>query len=185
MLPVHPCFLLPPLCSMLLVQEDSGRQVEMEYSDPQAKEAVLSGMRVEATGRYRPRGEGDNRRIFTAFNLLTSGGPRPQATMRVPSESVRGVCCPCSWWAAGVSEAAPFDCALAPFPPCQFAFGCVTACACHQAGPQHAHTATTLASPNPAPLWLSAACLQSRHVQAWSAPLQSAQMPCPPSLSMH
>lgn len=151
----------------------------MECSDPRAKEAVVSGMRVEATGRYRPRGQGDNRRVFTAFNLLTSGGPRPQATMRVPSESVRGVCLHCSWWVPELSCAIAAMSAILALPK-----GTASLPAPATRRPP-AHTRLPLLRPPTLhPLPLSAAYLQSRHVQAWSAPLQSAQMPCPPSLSM-
>ena len=61
-----------------MVLTDSGTWVEVETSDPRDKEAVRSGMRIEATGRYQQRGGGrDNAsQVFRAATMRASGGPQ-------------------------------------------------------------------------------------------------------------
>jgi hypothetical protein len=61
-----------------MVLTDSGTWVEVETSDPRDKEAVRSGMSVEATGRYQQRGGGREGAslVFRAASMRASGGPQ-------------------------------------------------------------------------------------------------------------
>ena len=61
-----------------MVLTNSGTRVEVQCNDPRDKEAVRSGMRIEAIGRYQQRGggRGDASQVFRAASMRASGGPQ-------------------------------------------------------------------------------------------------------------